>query len=251
MPTHAECCAITAAEIAAFSATVRAADPATPVPTCGTWKLRQLVHHTGAIHRWVEAIVRTRSATRLSRRVADFPLPSTAAGQADWLLEGGELLAKAWQGADPAERVWTWGPGRTVGWWSRRMVHETGVHHCDALLAVGAEPVVPAAVAVDGVSEFLANLPSAGKWAAGVRSLRGTSERLHLVATDVGAEWVITLEPERFTVAESGPAEGAEVRADGTAADLYLAIWGRCPVSRLAVTGDAALLDRWLANSAI
>ena len=30
---------------------------ATPVPTCGTWKLRQLVHHTGAIHRWVEAIV--------------------------------------------------------------------------------------------------------------------------------------------------------------------------------------------------
>src|SRR5687768_6321496 len=147
MPTHEECCQLVAAQIAAFAVTVRGADPETPVPTCGNWKLRQLVHHTGVIHRWVEAIVRTRSATRLSRRLADFPLPPTAAGQAAWLLEGGELLAKAWQGADPDEAVWTWGPGRRVRWWSRRMVHETGVHHCDALLAVGTEPDVPALVA--------------------------------------------------------------------------------------------------------
>jgi hypothetical protein len=131
------------------------------------------------------------------------------------------------------------------------MVHETGVHHCDALLAVGAEPVVPVTVAVDGVSEFLANLRSAGRWAEGVRSLRGSGERLHLAATDAAAEWVITLEPEGFGFVEAGPGNGAEVRVEGAAVDLYLAIWGRRPASRLAVTGDAALLDRWLANSAI
>src|SRR5688572_22131213 len=150
MPTHEECTAIVAAEIAAFASTVRGAAPETPVPTCGSWKLRRLVHHMGTIHRWVEAIVRTRSTTRLPLRLADFPLPATAEGQAAWLLAGGESLAKAWKGADPAEPVWTWGPGRSVGWWSRRMVHETTVHHSDALLAVGAEPAVPPAIAVDG-----------------------------------------------------------------------------------------------------
>jgi uncharacterized protein (TIGR03083 family) len=250
MPTHEECTAIVAAEIAAFASTVRGADPESPVPTCGSWTLRQLVHHTGTIHRWVEAIVRTRSATRLSRRLADFPLPPTAEGQAAWLLDGGELLAKAWEGADPAEPVWTWGPGRSVGWWSRRMVHETAVHHCDALLAVGTEPAVAPAVAVDGVPEFLGNLRSAGKWSQGVRSLRGNGERLHLVATEPPAEWVITLEPGGFTFVAGG-AQAAEVRAEGPAADLYLAIWGRIPAARLSVTGDAALLDHWLANSAI
>jgi uncharacterized protein (TIGR03083 family) len=250
MPTHEECCEIVAGRIAAFAATVRAADPETPVPTCGTWKLRQLVHHTGVIHRWVETIVRTRSTTRVSRRLADHPLPPTAVGQAEWLLEGGEALAKAWRGADPAERVWTWGPGRSVGWWSRRMVHETAVHHCDALLATGADPAVPAEVAADGVSEFLGNLRSAGRWSEGVRTLRGTGERLHLAATDTAAEWVIRLEPEGFTYAEGG-AQAAEVRAEGTAADLYLTIWGRLPAARLQVTGDEALLARWLANTAI
>jgi uncharacterized protein (TIGR03083 family) len=264
MPTHEECCEIVAGRVAAFAATVRGADPETPVPTCGTWKLRQLVHHTGVIHRWVEAIVRTRSTTRLSRRLADHPLPPTAVGQAEWLLEGGEALAKAWQGADPAERVWTWGPGRNVGWWSRRMVHETGVHHCDALLATGAEPAVPAEVAADGVGEFLGNLRSAGRWSEGVRTLRGTGERLHLAATDIAAEWVITLGPDGFTYAEGsgggaegsadgaeGSGDGAEVRAEGAATDLYLAVWGRLPPARLRVTGDEALLARWLENTAI
>ena len=250
MPTHEECRELVAAEIAAFAATVRAADPETPVPTCGAWKLRQLVHHTGVIHRWVEAIVRTRSTTRLSRRLADFPLPPTAEAQAAWLLEGGDRLAEAWEGADPGDAVWTWGPGRSVGWWSRRMVHETGVHHCDAQLALGAEPVVPAPVAVDGVSEFLGNLRSAGRWAAGVRELRGSGERLHLVASDAPAEWVITLEPDGFAFAEGG-AKSSEVRAEGPVAALYLAMWGRLPAARLSVTGDRALLAHWLASSAI
>jgi uncharacterized protein (TIGR03083 family) len=254
MPTHEECRELVAAEITAFAATVRGADPETPVPTCGTWKLRQLVHHTGAIHRWVEAIVRTRSATRLSRRLADHPLPPTAQRQATWLLEGGESLAEAWRGVDPAEAVWTWGPGGCVGWWSRRMVHETGVHRCDAQLAVGSEPAVPAPVAADGVSEFLGNLRSAGRWASGVRELHGSGERLHLVASDAPGEWVITLEPDGFTFTEAGPPAGtapAEVRAEGPAAALYLTMWGRQPAARLSVTGDRALLDHWLANSAI
>jgi hypothetical protein len=134
------------------------------------------------------------------------------------------------------------------------MVHETGVHHCDALLAVGTEPAVPAPVAADGVAEFLGNLRSAGRWAPGVRELRGSGERLHLAATDARAEWVITLEPDGFSFTEAGPPPGAaapEVRAEGPAATLYLAVWGRLPATRLSVTGDRALLDHWLANSAI
>lgn len=250
MLTHDQCRAIVAAEIESFAATVRDADPQTPVPTCGTWKLRQLVHHTGVIHRWVEEIVRTRSLVRPARRLADHPLPPTGAGQADWLVEGGEKLAAAWAGADPAEPVWTWGPGRCVGWWSRRMVHETGVHHADALLALGAAPAVPAEVAADGVGEFLGNLRSAARWAEGVRAMRGDGSTLLFAATDGPGRWLVTLEPTGFTITEGRDA-GADVRAEGPAADLYLAVWGRLPGSRLAVTGDADLLARWLSSTAI
>jgi uncharacterized protein (TIGR03083 family) len=252
MLTHERCRAIAGAEIEAFAATIADADPETPVPTCGRWRMRQLVHHTGVIHRWVAAIVRTRSQTRLSRKLADHPLPPTAAGQAEWLRAGGADLAAAWTGADPAEPVWTWGPGKSVGWWSRRMVHETGVHHADALLALGATPAWPVEVAADGVGEFLANLPSAARWAEGVRELHGTGSRLLFAATDAPGRWLVTLEPKGFTVTEDVAGDGAvDVRAEGPAADLYLAVWGRLPASSLSVTGNTALLEYWMASTAI
>jgi hypothetical protein len=72
--------------------------------------------------------------------------------------------------------------------WSRRMVHETALHRVDAELALGVEPRIHLAVAVDGVGEFLENLPRSG-------SLRGNGEQLRPAATDQPVHWTITRDP--------------------------------------------------------
>jgi hypothetical protein len=73
--------------------------------------------------------------------------------------------------------VWAWGPDQHARFWSRRMLYETVVHHSDAELALGREPVIDRAVAVAGVDEFLENLPSASVWAPRVATCVATAKR--------------------------------------------------------------------------
>ena len=54
---HQRYCELAGAEIRRFAADVRGADPSTPVPTCGDWTLRDLIHHAGPIHRWTAGTV--------------------------------------------------------------------------------------------------------------------------------------------------------------------------------------------------
>jgi hypothetical protein len=129
------------------------------------------------------------------------------------------------------------------------MLHETTVHRLDAEFALGREPRAGAAVAVDGVDEFLGNLAAAGRFATALGELddEGT---LHLHATDLpgdgAGEWMVTLTPERFTWAHGHGKGDAAVR--GTASDLLLLVYGRVPPvdGRYQVFGDQALLGRWL-----
>ena len=65
---------------------------------------------------------------------------------------------------------------------------------------------------------------------------------VHLHATDVEGEWLVTLGGSTVAV-EHGHAKGdAAVR--GTAADLHLWLWGRVPLDRLVVFGDPAIAER-------
>jgi uncharacterized protein (TIGR03083 family) len=82
--------------------------------------------------------------------------------------------------------------------WPRRVVHETAVHRADAELALGVEPRIDPAVAVDGVGELLENLPRS-------RPLRGSGEQLRLAATDQPAQWTIIRDPANFTWTHGGP----------------------------------------------
>ena len=56
-----------------------------------------------------------------------------------------------------------WPPDQTVGFWLRRMAHETSIHRRDVESAVGAETPVAPDLAVDGIDEVLA-LMLAGDW---------------------------------------------------------------------------------------
>jgi uncharacterized protein (TIGR03083 family) len=250
MYAHERCCDLAGAEIDRFATVIRGADPATPVPTCGRWTLADLVQHIGQIHRWAAAMVTELSRTSHSRRKADLPLPADPASWPGWLAEGRTLLVPALRAADPEARMWAWGPDKHVRFWSRRMVHETGVHRVDAELALGIEPRVDPAVAADGVEEFLENLPRS-------RVLRGDGEQLRLVATDRPDRWTITRQPAGFEWARGAPGgdrpgAGSVTMAAGTA-DLYLFLWGRRPFTdpRYAVTGNGDLLGHWRRHAVI
>ena len=39
--------------------------------------------------------------------------------------------------------------------------------------------------------------------------------------------------------------ENADATVRGTASDLLLWLWGRAPLDRMEVSGDAAIVDRW------
>ena len=192
------------------------------MPSCPGWTVADLARHTGTIHRWATAIVDRRPPRGCRSPRPQSPWES-ADGWAQWLASGATPLLAALRSAGPLTPVWSWGPGRTSGWWARRMLHETTVHRADAELALGvADPVIDPVVAADGIDEFLFNLPSARRPYPHLASLP-TGASLHLHATDSDGEWLI-----RFT--DSGIAwerghsqgDGRGPRPGGVAAAVHL-----------------------------
>lgn len=255
---HAWFCEAAGTEITALAAAVAGApDLSAAVPGCPDWTVADLARHTGVIHRWATSIV-------VSRATARAPLPevsspwSSADGWAQWLTAGAEPLLAALRSAGPVTPVWTWGPGRTSGWWARRVLHETVVHRVDAELALAAspatdsatDPVIDPVIATDGIDEFLFNLPSARRPYRHLASLP-TGATLHLHATDVDGEWMIRCTESGITWERGHGKATVAVRGDVTS--LLLLIYGRRTQAdpRLAVFGDPALLEAWREKTAL
>ncbi len=218
------------------------------VPSCPGWTVADLVAHTGVVHREKERIVRERIEDRP-------PAPAAApdAGLVSWFEEGASRLVATLGEADPTTPVWTWFPAdRSVGFWYRRMAHETAIHRVDAELAHGRPAPVDPELAVDGVDEILAvMIDGAPPWATIDRG-RGA---LAVVTTDVPARW--TLREITWSGTSAGGAgytaepsfeltEAVEpgTRLTGGASDVLLYLWGRGPLDRLSVEGDVELVHR-------
>ncbi len=217
------------------------------VPTCPDWRVRDLVRHTGAVHRWATRHV----AEALPSYAAFEPFEEVAPGDGDlldWYREGHRLLVDALAGAPADLECWSFLPASSpLEFWARRQAHETAVHRVDAQAALGLPPSpVDPAFAADGVDELL----------GGFHARRGSKVRterprtLRVRAEDVPGDWLVHLssEPPRVERTEGGAAD-CEVR--GAAADLYLALWNRGSYDRLSVTGDSALLELWQREGAI
>jgi uncharacterized protein (TIGR03083 family) len=237
-------------EISALAAVVAdAPDLTADVPSCPGWTVADLARHTGTIHRWATDIVQSRATARLAAPDVTSPWES-ADGWGQWIASGATPLLTALRLAGPLTPVWSWGPGRTSGWWARRVLHETTVHRADAELALGlADPDIDPVVAADGIDEFLFNLPSARRPYPHLASLP-TGASLHLHATDTDGEWVI-----RFT--DSGIAwerghQKATTAIRGPVTSLLLFTYGRRPVSdrSLASFGDEGIPGLWQEKTA-
>jgi len=222
-----------------------AADPATQVPTCPEWTLRQLITHVGRAHRWATAIVATQAAEPIPfREVPDGRLPDDPAERPGWLRRGASGLAETVHGAGTGQ-VWTHHGMGPASYWARRMAHETAVHRADGQITVGIRPVIDPVVAADGIDEWLGfgNEPGSPG-----RALPG-GKVLHLHATDdgPGGEWLISDGPDGVTV-QAGHGKGdAAVRGPASALLLLLLRRFAPDDPAIEVIGDRAVLDAWLA----
>ncbi|MCU7820846.1 maleylpyruvate isomerase family mycothiol-dependent enzyme [Kitasatospora sp. DSM 101779] len=241
------------AETARFAAAVEGADFATPVPSCPGWTLADLVRHTGSVHRWFSVLLHGRIQEPPRSRDVDLELPAGDDGWADWLAGSAAVAADAFRATAPDTPMWAWGADQHARFWARRMLFETLVHRVDAELALGVRPEIDRALAVDGVDEFLTNLPFAGLFAPKVADLRADGRTIRFRSTDGHESWLVRLRPDGFGLdpADDGAA-AADATVRGAAADLLLLAYGRLSLDADAVAheGDGDLLAHWFANSA-
>ncbi|MFJ3783278.1 maleylpyruvate isomerase N-terminal domain-containing protein [Streptomyces sp. NPDC090093] len=251
--THAAACDAALDHARRLAAVVRAADPATPVPGRPDRTLSDLARHVGAVHRWAEHLVRTRSAVRVLAE--DLPLdpPADPAAHADWLVAGAERFAATARAADPDAPVWSPGADPHVRHYPRRVLFETLVHLADAELAVDGKtgPLDPG-TAADAVDHFLTDAPYIGRIAEPVSRLGRDGAVLRLAARDTGAVWTLVLGGGGFTWTRGSGGAQPTAAVEADAGELLLLLHHRYGADEpcFAHTGDRSLLDAWLAATA-
>ncbi|MFF0013664.1 maleylpyruvate isomerase family mycothiol-dependent enzyme [Streptomyces sp. NPDC005374] len=214
------------------------------VPTCPAWQVRDLLRHTGAVHRWATTFVAEEHA-------AFRPFGDEPALDGDellsWFRTGHRRLVDTLGSAAPDVRCWSFLPAPSpLAFWARRQAHETSVHRFDAEAARGGTPTETGRdFAADGIDELLRGFHARAK-----SRVRSTEPRvLRVRATDTaGAVWTVRL-TEEPPAAEYGDAGNVDCEVSGPAARLYAALWNRLPFPQ--VTGDVSVAELWREKSAV
>jgi uncharacterized protein (TIGR03083 family) len=219
------------------------------VPPCSPWRVKDLLRHTGYIHRWA-----ARHITECPDQIIDGPPEADILlggapdpGLLDWFRAGHAALVDTLTTADPAVKCATFiAAPSALAFWARRQAHETAIHRADAESAAGATPEYPADFAADGIDELIMGFGQRRKYQPGADG----GGRLRIVTSDSGDAWSIEarvgrLHPHRDTGADAPKDAGCTLR--GPASGLYLYLWNRAdaPRANITVTGDPALLEAW------
>jgi len=234
------------------------------VPSCPGWAVRDLLKHTGYVHRWATGFV----AEGLTRPVDASEEEILGEGPADaelpgWFREGHAALVRTLGAAAPSLNCWAFlAAPSPLAFWARRQAHETAIHRVDAeqaantagqaassagqaasapgSAALGNSAAFEPAFAADGVDEllmgFLARGIRRGNWAG-----LGGSLAIHADdGTAGGADWMIASNPDAPSVS---PGTGrADCDVSGPASELYLMLWNRGRADQLEVKGDPSIL---------
>jgi uncharacterized protein (TIGR03083 family) len=217
------------------------------VPTCPGWQVRDLVRHTGTVHRWATSHVAERHLS---------PQPFGGLPDLDgsalltWFREGHRTLVDTLASAPHDLECWSFMPAPSpLAFWTRRQAHETAVHRVDAESALDTAPAPLAPdFATDGIDELLIGFHARAK-----SQVRTDEPRvLRVRATDRDdAVWTVRLSPEPPAAERTTDrtAKEADCEVTGPAAALYLALWNRQPFP--GVSGDPALAALWQEKSAV
>ncbi|MFC3300569.1 maleylpyruvate isomerase family mycothiol-dependent enzyme [Arthrobacter agilis] len=188
-----------------------------PVPACPGWNGEDLVRHTAIV--FLQKAETIRTGTRPSHgwppvSVGSLPPQPLLAHCYTRLVEEFD----AHPTSDPAE---TWVPeDQTVGFWVRRLTHETAIHRVDLEQAAGrsVRPLDPALV-IDGIDEVLTVMLGRGRPDP---AASGDVARLEAG----GHSWDVRLSPQRATVQRDAEVDGRTAVACDPE-QLFLWLWGR------------------------
>ncbi|MGP3927447.1 maleylpyruvate isomerase family mycothiol-dependent enzyme [Streptomyces sp. 8N616] len=222
------------------------------VPTCPGWRVRDLLRHTGTVHRWATAFV----AQGLTRPRRPDPEPELdGAALLEWFRDGHRTLVDTLLAAPDDLECWAFLPAPSpLAFWARREAHETAVHRVDAEAALGGTAGgmatdIATGFALDGIDELLSGFHAHER--SRVRSATPCTLRVRTTdRADAAGVWTVRLSdgPPRTERTDAGP---ADCEISGPAADVYLALWNRLPYEDLDVNGDAGPARLWRHTSAV
>jgi uncharacterized protein (TIGR03083 family) len=219
------------------------------VPPCAPWLVKDLLRHTGYIHRWA-----ARHITERPDRIIDGPPEADIlrggapdSGLLDWFRAGHAALVDTLTVADPAVECATFiAAPSPLAFWARRQAHETAIHRADAESAAGATPEYPADFAADGIDELIMGFGQRRKYQPGADG----GGQLRVVTTDASEAWSIEarhgrLHPRRDTGDDAAGDPACVV--SGPASGVYLYLWNRADAGSLGVTvvGDPDVVTSW------
>jgi uncharacterized protein (TIGR03083 family) len=216
------------------------------VPGCPGWSVRDLVAHLGEVHLFWTAAV--------AAGPADGPPDEDAIGDREphgdlltWSADATSGLVRALKDAGPERACWTWwrssGAPMTAGAVARHQVQEAAVHAFDAQQAAGRPEPLAAALAADGIGEFLTvGLLTTGPWPHDPATV--------VLSAGEGGDWLLGLRRDRLQVSplsDGGPGPAApDATVTASPSDLVLAFYRRHGPDRLRVTGDSSVVARLL-----
>jgi uncharacterized protein (TIGR03083 family) len=201
------------------------------VPSCPGWNVDDLVRHVAEVYE--DKIART-----LLGRAPD-PWPPDWPADRDpieWFTDAHARLLEMFSRSEPTTPSATWWPpDQTVGFWARRMAHETAVHRVDAEPAAGSSTPLDPDLAADGIAEIL-GIMLAGDWSD---EPDDAASGHHVSIAAGGRSWLVTLDRAAVTVTDVAADEGAaHAKLEGEPSDVDLWLWGRASDERVHRSGD-------------
>jgi uncharacterized protein (TIGR03083 family) len=202
------------------------------IPPCPSWQVKDLLRHTGYIHRWA------------ARHITECPDPDLLA----WFRAGHAALVNTLSTADPGLVCATFMDAPSpLAFWARRQAHETAIHRADADSASGVRPEYDPDFAADGIDELITGFAPRRKY----RPPADQDGGMRVQATDTGHGWYVGAEGGRLQARREprgpDPASPAACTVAGPASGVYLFLWNRGDAAQAGVTvsGNAAFLELW------
>ncbi len=207
-----------------------------PIVQCPGWSVDDSMAHVGRVYGAVTSVIESES---LEKPRAPFPTPPEN-NHREWAMGKFSILLEVLSNSDPMTPVWTWGKDQDVGFFIRRMTHETLLHMRDVEFVIDEFIEVNGEVACDGIDEYIDG--------ALQHSMNPNKEffypdgSIHLHRTDGEGEWLIKPLGNEIVITREHAKGDVAVRGNAIALLLYL--WGRDPQD-LEIFGEPELAQAW------
>ncbi|GAA5114522.1 maleylpyruvate isomerase N-terminal domain-containing protein [Haloechinothrix salitolerans] len=217
----------------------------TRVPACPGLTIEETVRHVGSVYRLVVSWLRD------GKRPGEWQRDPRAGESLIGFLRGGfDELVEELADRDPYAHTSTWWPAdQTVGFWLRRMLHETTIHRTDVQSAAGMalEGIADETaedIAVDGIDEALLLWFDHRLEVLGVSGTRDGS----VAVSSGGRTWFARAGPSytEASRADTAVLDQADAVVRGEPALVYLWLWGRIATSMVTTErDDDAVAQLW------